>query len=116
MMLLDKLTQLKDKFFKGRADAQDISAIDGWVIEAKRLFLLKSLKDHDGVKYVLETFHSEVDKINDKLKNSYSKDLSDKERDRLLDKRDLAQKYMNLFDHVEEDLEKLEEVVDSESN
>ena len=115
MTLLDKIQSLKDKFFGSRADPQDISVIASWESEAKRLFLLQSLKGHDGVKYVFEVFKGEVNKINETLNKSYSKDLKDTERDRLLDKRDLAQKYINLFETVEEDLSKLEDVVDRET-
>ncbi len=114
-MLLDKIQQLRDKFIGGRADPQDISVIDGWYDEAKRLFLLQNLKGHDGIKYVLEIFRSEVDKLTEKIDKSYSKDLKDTERDRLLDRRELAQKYLNLFDPIEDELEKLEEQVDREN-
>lgn len=114
MSILDKLIELKKKFSTGKADHQDVVTIDGWESEAKRLFLLKSLKDHDGIKYVLEIFAGQVHLINEALLKSYSKDLSDKERDRLLDKRDLAQKYLNLFNEVDEQLEELEELVDEE--
>jgi hypothetical protein len=112
--LLDKLQQLKDRFVGGRADAQDVVAIDGWITEAKRLLLLQSLAKHDGIKYVLQIFESEVEKINAMLLGSDSKSLPDRERDRLLDRRDLAQKYLDLFKPVESDLEKLEEIVDKE--
>lgn len=115
MTLLDKILALKDRFLNHKADPQDVNTIEAWYGEAKRLFLIKSLKDHDGVKYVLGIFKGEVEKINAKLKDSYSKDLPDHERDRLLDKRDLAQKYVNLFEDVENDIGKLEEVVDKET-
>jgi len=114
MTLLDKISELRNRFTFGRADAQDVSVIDGWLERAKKLMLLQSLKGHDGVKYVLEVFTSEIEKINDVLQNKYSKELSDSERDRLLDKRELAQKYVNLFSSVEGELEKLEEDVDKE--
>lgn len=114
-MLLEKIQQLKDKFIKGKADNTDVNVIDGWYEEAKRLMLIQSLKNHDGVKYVIEIFKNEVDKITEKIDKSYSKDLKDTERDRLLDRRDLAQKYLNLFDGVENDLERLEELVDKEN-
>ncbi len=116
MNLLDKIIELKNKFIQSRADVQDISVIDNWYSEAKRLFLLKSLKDHDGIKYVIEIFKSDVDKITEKIDSSYSKDLSDYERDRLMDRRDLAKKYLNLFSGVEDDLEKLESLVDNETH
>jgi len=104
MTILDKLIELKDRFLKGHADPQDISSIDGWVEEAKRLLILDNLKGHSGIKYVLEIFSSEVQKINQQLTNSYSKELPDSERDRILDRRELAQKYLNLFTGIDEDL------------
>lgn len=113
--ILQKIQKLKDRFVKFRGDSRDVVQIDGWMGEAKRLFLLKSLKDHDGIKYVLEIFEGEIAKINETLKKSYSKDLKDTERDILLNRRDLAQKYVNLFSGVDEQLDKLEELVDSET-
>jgi hypothetical protein len=112
-MLIEKILELKKRFINGRADPSDTNTIDGWFEQAKRLMLLKSLKDHDGIKYVLEIFEGEINKINEQLNKSYSKDLKDTERDRLLDKRDLAQKYVSLFKNVEEDIEKIESMVDS---
>lgn len=114
-MLLDKIIELRDKFKKGRGDPRDVYSIDGWYEEAKRLMLLQNLKGHGGIKYVIDVFKSEVEKITEKIDKTYSKDLKDTERDRLLDRRDLAQKYLNLFDTIDDDLEKLEELVDKEN-
>jgi hypothetical protein len=115
MMLLDKLQALRDRFFGSRADPQDVSSIDSWIEQAKRLLLIENLKGHDAMKYVSGIFSSEVEKLNHRLQNTYSKDMPDIERDRLLDRRDLAQKYLNLFSSVEEELKKMEENVDKES-
>lgn len=114
--ILDKIRALKAKFGDSRADPRDVASIDGWYEEAKRLLLLDNLKNHDGMKYVTEIYRGDVKKITEKLDKSYSKDLPDVERDRLLDRRDLAQKFLNLFDPVEEDLDKIEELVDKEMN
>lgn len=113
MNLLSKLENLKEKFAGG--DPQDTSVIDAWMGEAKRLMLLKSLFGHDGVKFVYDIFDSEIKKINEALLKSDSKSISDKERDRMIDKRDLAEKYVNLFNNLDDRIEKLEEVVDNES-
>lgn len=115
MTLIEKIVELKKKFTDWRSDAQDVRVIDGWLDEAKKLMLLKSLKEHDGVKYVLEVFEGEINKINETLNKSYSKDLKDTERDRLLDKRDLAQKYVSLFKDIDERLEAIEDIVDKEN-
>lgn len=89
--------------------------IEGWYEKAKRLLLVKSLLEHDGVKYVKEIFESEVKTINSSLLEMDSKHLPDSERDRLLDRRDLAKKYLDLFNGVDEELDKLEEQVDNET-
>ena len=110
--LLDKLNDLRNQFLGSRADNQDVAEIEGWIDSAKRLFILKSLKDHDGIKYVLAIFQSEIESINNQLLKADSKILSDYQRDRLLDKRELAQKYLDLFIPVEGRLEDLEKKVD----
>jgi myosin heavy subunit len=115
MSLLNKLQSLKDKFIYWKSDSQDVDIIDGWIKEAKRLLIIKSLKDNDGVAYILDIFNNEINKIDEKLKSNYSKDMPDYERDRLLDRKDLAQKYLNLFKDIDGRLEKIEEEVDKNS-
>lgn len=110
--LLEKLNTLKEKYVGSRADQQDVVTIDNWIDKAKQLFLIKSLKDHDGVKYVLEIFQSEIDKINDQLLNQ--RDMGQDERYRFLDQRALTQKYLNLFNGVDEQLADLDEIVTRE--
>ena len=56
MTIIEKIQALKDRFIGNRGDSRDVLVIDGWMEEAKRLMLLKSLKDHDGIKYVFEIF------------------------------------------------------------
>lgn len=116
MNLLHKLSQLRNFFAGSGGDPQDVVVIDSWIDEANKLFLLKSLKEHDGVRYVLKIFKTEVDAINTALLGKYSRELPDTERDRLLDKRDLAQKYLNLFTPIDQRLEELESEVDNELN
>lgn len=112
--LLSLLSELKSKFLGLRGEQQDIDTIDSWIREAKRLLLLKSLKEHDGIKYIIEVFESEVILINQKLLDSDSKVLPDYERDRLIDRKVLAKKYLDLFTNLDEDLSTLEDRVDEE--
>lgn len=112
--ILEKIERVRSWFSGNRGAPQDIYEIDGWMEQAKKLFLLQSLKEHDGIKYVLEIFQNEINDINDALLNKYSKDLRDSERDRLLDKRSLAKKYLDLFVPMDEEFEKLEKDVDNE--
>lgn len=115
MTILDKILSLRNYFSQNKAEAQDIVVIEGWYEKAKRLLLVKSLLDHDGIKYVKDIFEGEVKMINSSLLESDSSKLPDYNRDRLLDRRDLAQKYLDLFNGVDEELDSLEEQVDKES-
>ena len=110
MQLLDKLLELKNKWTAGRADDDVLVVVDSWIERAKYLLLLNSLKDHDGIKYVLEIFQSEIDKINNQLLNQ--RDMGQDERYRLLDQRALAQKYLDLFNPIDSELEEIENKVD----
>jgi len=112
MQLLDKLLDLKNNWTARRADDVSIMAIDSWFERAKQLFILKSLKDNDGMKYVLEIYQGEINKINEQLLKADSKILPDDIRDRLLDKRDMYQKHLNLFNTVESELEDIENKVE----
>lgn len=112
-MILNKLSKLKAYLLGNKADQEDISLVESWEAEAKKLFLLHSLKSHEGVKYVLEMFNRDIESINNSLLFSSSKELPDRERDRLLDKREFAQKFVNLF-KVESEIERLEQNVEAE--
>lgn len=112
MQILDKLNELKNRFVGGKADEQDVALIDAWIEKAKQLFILNSLKDHDGIKYVLEIYQNEIERINDQLLKSDSKSLPDQQRDRLLDRKEMYQKHLNLFLPIEAELEELEKKID----
>ncbi len=112
--LIDKITAFYDRFREKNGDAQDFPVIESWIEQAKRLLLLDDLSNHDAVKYITEAFQAEIETINQRLLQSDSTNLPDSERDRLLDKRDLANTYLNLFVPVKSEIAKLEESVDNE--
>lgn len=114
MNLLDKLLDLKNRFLNG--DREDVVQIEAWIEEARRLILLDNLFKHDGIKYVYNIFASEIKKINSSLLKSDSKEMSDYQRDRLIDKRDLMLKYINLFTDLTVQIEQIEEIVDKQTD
>lgn len=111
-MILEKIQKLFSFLKNKRADEQDLNTVLYWEEEAKKLFLVNSLQNHDGIKYVLEIFKDEVKSINESLLNQ--RQMFEDERYRLLDRRDLAQKYLDLFANTENDLNKLEKTLDEE--
>lgn len=115
MNLLDKLLNLKNYFTGNKGDQADIGVIDNWIEEAERLMLLENLYKHDAIKYIVEIFKSEIEKIEESLKSLSSKELSDYERDRMIDRKNLAQKFLNIFIHNKDELAQLENLVDNNS-
>lgn len=113
-MLLDKILKLKQRFLDRRGNPDDVPIINSWLVEAEKLLLTKSLAEHDGVKYVIETFVREVEGINKMLLADDSSKLPDYDRDRLLDRRDLANLYLNLFLNLDDKIAKMEANVDKE--
>lgn len=113
-MLFDKILKLKDRFLTKRGNPDDVPIIDSWLVEAEKLLLSKSLAEHDGVKFIIEAFTREVEGINKMLLADDSSKLPDYDRDRLLDRRDLANVYLNLFLNLDDKIAKMEDSVDKE--
>jgi len=111
MNLLDKIRGLLSRFNNGFEE--DKKTIEYWYEEAQQLLVLDGIKQLGGIKYLIDILTTEVKEINRKLANNYSQELPDKQRDRLLDKRDMYLKFLNLFE-VEERIKDLEDRVDSE--
>ncbi len=112
--IIEKIEQLKARYQQNKGDAQDVEQIDAWMGEARRLILLDHLAGHAGIRYIREVFQSDVESINAALLVSTSKELPDIERDRMIDRRTLAEKYLGLFVNLDEQISALEATVDSE--
>ncbi len=112
--IIEKIEQLKARYQQNKGDAQDVEQIDAWMGEARRLILLDHLAAHAGIRYIREVFQSDVESINAALLVSTSKELPDIERDRMIDRRTLAEKYLGLFVNLDEQISALEATVDSE--
>jgi hypothetical protein len=108
--LLKKIDNAKVKFL----DPIDQSRINSWESEAKRAFMVNSLKDHQGIKIILDNFVKDIAEIEDVLKSARSKDLSDNDRDKMIDRKELYKQFIKFFDDAEGKIERLEEEIDKE--
>lgn len=106
--LLDRITEAKSKFI----DPIDQGIIGKWEVEAKRAFMVSSLKDHQGIKIILANFEKDIVEIEDLLKTARSKDLSDGDRDKLIDRKELYSQFIKFFYEAEKSIETLEKQVE----
>ncbi len=105
------------KKFVNPAFPEDIEEINKWKEEAKRAMLAKDIKNHEGIKLIVKRFASDVEGINLLLLNANSEKLSDKERDRLLDKKFLYIEFLSIFPEAEKILKEIEKkVAENEGN
>lgn len=107
-ILLDKLQAAKQRFL----DPQDQFKIDGWIKDAQNFLIVDSLKDHNGIKLILENFKNDIDQMNDLLLNADSKALSDADRNRIIDKRNLYRRFIQFFTDAETGIAAIETSVD----
>ncbi len=108
--LLNKIEEARAKFL----DPIDQKIIGSWEAEAKRAFMVNSLKDHKGIQIILENFGKDVAEIDELLKTAKSKDLNDIERDRLIDRKGLYLHFMKFFDEAEKKIGRLEEEIENQ--
>ena len=108
--LLKKIEDAKGKFL----DPIDQGKINSWESEAKRAFMVNSLKDHKGIKIILDNFEKDIAEIEDVLKNARTKDLSDNDRDKMIDRKELYKQFIKFFSDAEVKIERLEEEISKE--
>lgn len=111
-MLEEKIRKLKSIFIKGRSDKDDIVEIESWEKSLQKIRLMEDLKKHAGIQMIMNDWILEIKKINQRLNREKSDTLSDKERDRLFDKREMFLKFVSYFS-INNQLESLEKEVDS---
>lgn len=102
MEILDKIREMKETY--GIEDQPTISA---WEEQAKQLLLVEHIAGSQAVQKLIQDLNGEIEKMNYALLNASSTVLTDAQRDRLLDKRELYKRITSYFD-VEGQRETLE--------
>ena len=94
--LLEKIDKMLVRF-SDSAFPDDIETIKSWKSEVKRAMIIDDLKNHDGIKMIIEFLSNEIEQIDLVLLNAYSDKCPDKIRDRMLDKKYMYNSFMGLF-------------------
>jgi hypothetical protein len=110
--VLEKITKLKTRLYG--ADQDDLSQVDQWERDAKTALITDNLQEHEGIKIIIDQFISDIKDIDEVLTTAYSVELSDKDRDRLLDNKKFIQKFIDLFEVARSTVTELEARVDNE--
>lgn len=108
--LLEKIEKL-EKRFSDPAYPEDVEEIKSWKGEVRRAMLGDNLKEHDAIKEIINHFQKEIEEMDLVLIHSYSDKLSDKARDRLLDRKEMYQQFLDFFPQ-DKDLEIIADKVD----
>ena len=90
---------------------EDIAEANAWKENVKRAFLTKGIKGHEGIKMIISRFAEELENINFVLLNAGSSKLSERERDRLLDKKELYRDFLSIFPEAEQTIEAIESTI-----
>lgn len=110
---VDKASKLFE-IMSQSSDPESIRVTKDLYERAKKVSLMSSLKDNDGIKFLVEHFSTAIKNINAALLVSDSEELPDRLRDRLVDrKKDLVQ-FLGLFDINGKEMKAIEEQVDYE--
>ena len=85
-----------------------------WEDRVKKVILLDDLKGHAGIQVILERFIPDIEEMNILLKSAKSKELSDFQRDLVIERKELYEWFVNLFSNLDKETKDIEESVDKE--
>jgi len=106
-MILDKLQRLKDKL--SGCDGNTETQLDDWAQEIQNHELLLSLKNHDGMKVLLDRANERLDFIETRLS---ADDLKESERKDILRDRYVIHLIIDPVEEAQEDLNAIESEID----
>lgn len=110
--ILAKIQQLRDKFLN--ADISDHRMIDDWEARAKKALITNSLKKHEGILMIIEKIKEDIKDINDVLVTAKSNELSDSERNSLIDVKKFYKWFLQLFTDSREVLESIDKEIEDQ--
>ncbi len=106
--ILKKIDELKKRFVLH----EDVERIAQWEAEVKRAMIVANLAGNEGVKTILKKLRDDLRDMNFLLETARSEKLSDRQRDNLLDRKELYEWFINLFKVAKKNVEAAEEDAD----
>jgi hypothetical protein len=94
--LKKKIQSVRDEYDE---DSQRI--MDKWLTDLSEIEGIKELSSHMVIQSFMSRLRTQIEGINRQLQEKKSKDLPDKERDGLLDRKILFQNFISIFEGIE---------------
>lgn len=88
-----------------------LEIFNDWQKLANKALLLMDLKNHDGFKQIIAEMSEWIGVIDETLKTANSRDLPDKDRDILLERKRFMVDFLEIFSVSEQDLKNVEKEV-----
>ncbi len=110
--ILEKVALLKAKL--SGADISDQMTVNQWEAMVKEALITNSLKKHEGIQMIIAKAVSDIKDINDVLQNAKSKDLSESDRNSMIDVKEFYKWFINLFEVSANQLESIEKEIDGQ--
>jgi len=85
-----------------------------WEDKVKELSILDNLKEHAGVKIILNKFNHDIEEMNFLLKTAKSKELPGFERDLVIEKRNMYEWFTELFLNLNKEAKDIEKAIKKE--
>lgn len=100
---LSKIERLKQKF--AAADAANLATIAGWEEQVKQALIVADLGKHQAIRDFLAHLEEDIRDMRSLLESADSSQLPDKQRDRVLDRKALYERFANLFHIAQSNLD-----------
>lgn len=113
--LLEKIQSLRDRF-KDPAFAEDVKQITEYENQARELISREELVSHPILQVLIQKLSTDIIKMDEALVSYDSEKLSDKQRDRLLDKKALYKEFLTFFDitSLREEIASVDNLIEKE--
>lgn len=108
MSIIDsKIKELRKEFL----EPEDKATIKAWEKDFKREILKLELKKNDAIKMLINEMKEKIERVNNLLVSD--RNLTEKERDKLFERRDSYEWFLNIFSSAENRIKTIEIEIDN---
>jgi hypothetical protein len=106
--LLNNLQKLQAKY----TESSSQKTLQDWEKRVTDALIVDSLKEHEGIKIILDTYKKEIEDINNIL--LHSEEITEPQRLRIMDKRAMRQRFLSYFEQTKQIIESVEKLVEEQ--
>lgn len=113
--VLEKIEKLESRL----ADPEypeDLIKVQEWRDSVNKIILKEDLLKHEIIQEIINHAKEEIERISAKLQTSFSSELPDDERDKLLYQKSMWKWFGGMFSNLEEEVIEIEKKVDYEES